>query len=166
MTKKLEEEQIGVVYHGTDRSFNNFKTGQPSSSGVNSSGIFFTDSKEIAKGYGNRIIKARLQIEDWVEFDFHGQSTVYFDGKSRSPSDLTNHIALINQDMQKYGLDPDDDELLIDELEDAGWSIDTGLDIIDSIIMKNVDDSMSMFGGDIANHYVVFDTSQIEIIKE
>lgn len=165
MTKKLNEEQTGVVYHGTDRSFNNFKTGQSSSSRVNSSGIFFTDSKEIAQGYGNRIIKARLQIEDWVEFDFRGRSTVHFNGKSRSPSDLTNHIALINQDLQKYGLDPDDDELLIDELEDAGWSDDSGLDYIDAIIMKNVDDSMNMFGGDIATHYVVFDTSQIIVVK-
>jgi hypothetical protein len=155
-----------IVYHGTDRSFQQFRSGMASSSGVASAGIFFTSSKTVAQGYGNRVIAARLNLEDWVEFDFNGRSRVFFDGSSRSPSELVNRIAEINQDLAKGYIDPDDDELLLDELEDAGWTVDSGLDYIDAVIMKDVNDSMELFGNEIATHYVVFDMSTIQTVKK
>lgn len=40
--------------------------------------IFFVDNKDIAKTYGNNIIKAKLKINNPVIFDFSGKSTYYF----------------------------------------------------------------------------------------
>jgi hypothetical protein len=161
---KLTEDIVGPVYHGTDKTFGSFEMGMPSSSGVKSSGIFFTKSKAVAQGYGDNVVTANLDIEDPVVFDFNGKSTIYFDGRSRSPSDLVNRIAEINDDLSKgYGI-PEDSDLKYD-LADANWDENYGLDYIDGVIMKNVDDSMDAFGGEVTDHYVVFSPKQIKLRK-
>ena len=162
----ITEERFGPVYHGTDKSFGKFKTGTPSSSGVKSSGIFFTKSAEVASGFGNNVISAYLNMEDYITFDFQKRSTIRFDGKSRTPSELTNRISEINDDLKKnYGLPDESESDLVFELADAGWEESFGLDYIDGIIMKNVDDSMTIFGGKITDHYIVFSSKQIKNIK-
>jgi hypothetical protein len=163
----LTENTIGPVFHGTEREFESFKTGMPSASGVQSSGFFFTKSLNVAKGYGDNVIAATLDMEDWVEFDFHGKSRVYFDGKNRSPSELVNRISEINDDLENgYGLPDEDESDIVYELEDAGWEKSFGLDIIDGIVMNNVDDSMTMFDGEITTHFVVFNAGQIKNIRK
>lgn len=163
-SNRLIENIIPSVYHGTDKKFNNFSLGMPTSSGVSSSGIFFTKSRSVAQGYGSNVITVDLYIEDGVTFDFNSKSTIHFDGKNRSPSDLVNRISEINDDLHNgYGL-PEDSDLVYD-LEDAGWDESSGLDYIDGIILKNVDDSMTAFGGDVTDHYVVFSSNQIKIRK-
>lgn len=162
-SKYITEQRIGPVYHGTDRNFGRFEVGHPTSSGVKSKGIFFTKSKEVASGYGDTVIAAHLKMEDEVTFDFKRKSKIYFDGKSRSPSELVNRISEINSDLRNgYGLPEEHESDLVFELQDAGWDTSYGLDYIDGIIMKSVDDSMTMFGGEITDHYVVFSEKQIK----
>jgi hypothetical protein len=162
----LKEDSVGPVYHGTDKTFGAFELGMPHSSGVSSSGIFFTVSKAVAQGYGNNVVTATLELEDPVIFDFTGKSTIYFDGKSRSPSDLVNRIAEINDDLAKgYGIPDVDESDLQYELADAGWEESSGLDYIDGVVMQNVDDSMDAFGGEVTSHYVVFSPKQIKVRK-
>ena len=162
----LTEDTVGPVYHGTDRDFGSFEKGMPSSSGVTSSGIFFTKSLAVAQGYGSNVIAAELTLEDPVMFDFGKKSTIHFDGKSRTPSDLVNRIAEINDDLAKgYGLPEDDESDLRYELEDANWDDMSGLDYMDGVVMKNVDDSMDAFGGEVTDHYVVFSQNQIKVRK-
>ena len=161
----LMESRIGTVYHGTDSKFNSFKMGTKSSSGVKSRGFFFTKSKEVAAGYGNIVIKANITMEDEVTFNFNRRSTIMFDGKSRTPSDLVNRIAEINDDLRAgYGLPEEHESDLVYELKDAGWD-ELGSDTIDGIVMKNVDDSMTLFGGKVTDHYVVFSPKQIRIVR-
>jgi hypothetical protein len=162
----LVESKIGPVYHGTDGKFTSFKMGTKSASGVKSRGFFFTKSKEVAAGYGNNVIKANITMEDEVTFDFNKRSTIRFDGKSRTPSDLVNRIAEINDDLKAgYGLPEEHESDLVYELRDAGWDEFSGSDVIDGIVMKNVDDSMTVFGGKVTDHYVVFSPKQIRVIK-
>lgn len=144
----------GVVYHGTNSSFDTFNDSKP---------IFFTDNPDVAKSYGDRIIKAKLTLENPIEIDFEGKSTGYFSGKWYVPSDLADRIKLIADDMNKYGRVDDD---LIDDMEiDHGWSDNYG--DLDGIVMKNIKDSYGdVFAGDIvANNYVVFNKNQIKIVK-
>lgn len=161
--KYISESRIGPVYHGTDKSFNRFDVGAPTSSGVKSKGIFFTKSPEVASGYGDNVIKAYIKMDDEVVFDFRRRSRFDFDGKSRSPSELVNRISEINDDLKRgYGLPDETESDLVFELRDAGWDELSGLDTIDGVVMKNVDDSMIAFGGKITDHYVVFSPKQIK----
>lgn len=159
----IAESRIGPVYHGTNKSFGKFELGMPASSGVRSKGIFFTKSPEVAAGYGDNVIKAYITMDDEVTFDFNRKSTIRFDGKSRTPSQLVNRIAEINDDLKKgYGLPDESESDLVFELADAGWDELSGSDTIDGIVMKNIDDSMTVFGGKVTDHYVVFSPKQIK----
>lgn len=162
----ITEQKIGPVYHGTDRKFDKFEIGHPTASGVESNGIFFTKSMEVAAGYGDTVIAANIKMEDEVTFDFRRRSRFDFDGKSRSPSELVNRIKEISDDLEKgYGLPEEHESDLIFELQDAGWDPSVNADYIDGIIMKNVDDSMTAFGGKVTDHYVVFSQKQIRRLK-
>lgn len=161
----LLEDTTDVVYHGTDRNFSTFSVGAPTSSGVTSKGIFFTQSKEVAQGYGNRVIAARLHMDYEMTFDFAGKSTVYFNGGWKSPSELVNMVAEMIADVQAgYNMDHLDPDIEY-ELYDVG--LEGGIhdmEDVDGIVMNNVDDSMTMFGGEVTTHYVVFSPNQIEVV--
>lgn len=150
-----------VVYHGTDRSFEAFDAAASSSTGVTTRAFFLTESRDVAEGYGANVIAAYAKIETPAEFDFNGRSRIYFDGAERSPSDLAAHIAEINDDLSIGAFDLDGD--LRFELEGAGWDV-MGADTIDGLILKNVDDSMDAFGGEVTTHYVAFDPTQIKSV--
>lgn len=146
-----------VVYHGTGEQFNSFKIGKNKRS--DSGAHFFTDDNNIASGYGKNIVPAYLTIKDPVTLDFEGKSTVFFDGKYRTPSDLTKRIKEINRDIEKKYRIKDD---LREELDMLGWS-PLYSDKIDGIILKNIDDNSSWSSTNkIANHYIVFEPTQIK----
>jgi hypothetical protein len=140
-----------IAYHGTDNAFDVFDDSNP---------IFFVDNPEIAKTYGDRVIKAELNIEAPVVFDFDGKSTYFFNDKWFVPSELAKYIKGISEDIKNhYQLDDD----LVDELayhEYEGLSGD-----LDGIIMKNIKDANDgVFSNhDSATNFVVFDKSQIKL---
>lgn len=142
-----------IVYHGTDSKFNVFNDNKP---------IFFVDDIDIAKTYGNYVIKAKLNIENPIELDFDGKSTYYFYDKWYLPSDLAGKLKEISDDIKnRYTLDDD----LKEYLESLDFS-DTYGDL-DGIIMRNIRDAMgSVFSSHKpADNYVVFDANRIKIIK-
>lgn len=151
-----------VVYHGTDRQFEAFNADAPSATGVTTRAFFFTESQGVADGYGDNVMPVYLKIESPVELDFGGKSRVFFDGEMRSPSELAARIAEINDDLAIGAFDLDGD--LRYELEGAGWDY-LGAETIDGLVLKNVDDSMSMFGGEITTHYVAFTPTQIKSVN-
>lgn len=151
--KYLTENTSNILYHGTDNKFSIFNDTRP---------IFFVDNINIARTYGDNIIKAKLNMDNPIELDFDGNSTYYFFDKWYLPSDLANKFKKISDDMKnKYSLD----EELVEYLEELGFSGLYG--DLDGIIMRNIRDTM----GDIfstkepANNYVVFDKNQITIVK-
>lgn len=164
----LADEFGGMrVYHGTPRQFERFKIGKPSSSGVESPAVWFSNSENVARGYGPNMIEADIDIEDGLDFDFGGGSTVFFDGKHRSPSELAKRIAEINDDLRKgYGLPEGHESDLIYDMMDAGWPEVGGPEAVSGLTLRNVDDSMSMFGGEKSTNYAVFDESLINIVKK
>lgn len=141
-----------IAYHGTDNKFNIFDDTKP---------IFFVDNYEIAKTYGDIIIKAELQIENPVVFDFGGKSTYFFMEKWYLPSELSIVIMEIYDDIKnRYIIDDDTlEELEIHEYDGLYGDLD-------GIIMKNITDAndgmFSTFKP--ATNYVVFDKKQIKII--
>lgn len=122
---------------------------------------FFVDNINIARTYGDIIIKAELTINNPVEFDFNNLSTYYFNNKWYLPSDLASYMKTISQDIKKgYSLDDD----IKEELEYNDYDMKFG--DLDGIIMRDINDSYSMFSNHHpATNYVVFDSSQINIIK-
>lgn len=147
------EYSLDILYHGTDNIFTVFNDDNP---------IFFVDDINVARTYGDIIIKATVNMDNPIELDFEGQSTFYFFDKWYLPSDLANKIKEIATDMKnRYRLDDD----LKEYLEFFGFSELSG--DLDGIIMKNISDAM---GGIFsthkpANNYVVFNKDQINILK-
>lgn len=151
----LNENQIDSidVYHGTDNKFDSFNDNKP---------IFFVDDINVARTYGNIIVKAKLAMDNPIELDFEDKSTYYFYDKWYLPSDLAVKIKNIADDIkQRYSLDED----LIEYLESLDFSDMYG--DLDGIVMKNISDAMGgMFSTHKpANNYVVFNKTQIKIIK-
>lgn len=147
------ENNSNVLYHGTDNKFTVFNDNNP---------IFFVDNIDVARTYGDYIIKAKLNINNPIELDFEGKSTYYFYDKWYLPSDLANKIKDIATDIKnRYSLDDD----LKEYLDSLDFSDMYGN--LDGIIMKNISDAMGgMFSTHKpANNYVVFDKNQINIIK-
>jgi hypothetical protein len=138
-----------VVYHGENTGAKRNDSG----------GIFFTDNKDIAKGYGDEVNHAYLKMESPAEFDFEGRSRVSFNGKEGlSPSQLTKEIESIRSDIKNnYSMS---DELR-GELKEHGFDdlVDKN---IDGIVMHNVNDSMEFLSGKTATHYVAFHPTQIK----
>lgn len=138
-----------ILYHGTNNKFSVFDDKNP---------IFFVDDINVARTYGDDIIKAKLKMENPIELDFDGKSTYHFLDKWFLPSDLANKFKEIAFDMEnQYSLD----EELKEYLESLGFSDLYGN--LDGIIMKNISDAM---GGVFsthkpANNYVVFHKEQI-----
>jgi hypothetical protein len=142
-----------ILYHGSNNKFTDFNDKEP---------IFFVDNIDIARTYGDYVIKAKLNINNPIELDFDGKSTYYFFDKWYLPSDLANEIKTIATDLKNnYLLDED----LMEYLEELGFSDLYG--DLDGIIMKNITDAM----GEIfsthkpANNYIVFNKEQINIYK-
>lgn len=149
----LNENDNSVLFHGTNSKFTNFNDTKP---------IFFVDNIDVARTYGDYIIKGNLNMNNPIELDFEGKSTYYFYDKWYLPSDLANKIKEISEDIKnRYMLDDD----LINYLEDLNFSDNYG--DLDGIIMKNISDAMGgMFSTHKpANNYVVFDKKQITIIE-
>lgn len=147
------EDNSDILYHGTDNKFTIFKDNKP---------IFFVDDINVARTYGDFIIKAKLIINNPIELDFDGKSTYYFYDKWYLPSDLANKIKEIAIDIKNsYSLDDD----LKEYLESLDFSDMYG--DLDGIIMRNISDAMGgMFSTHKeANNYVVFDKNQINIIE-
>lgn len=148
-----ENIQNNIVYHGTNNKFNIFNDNNP---------IFFVDNINVAKTYGNIIIKAKLDIQNPIELDFDGKSTYYFYDKWYLPSDLANKIKEISDDLKNQYIIDDD---LKDYLELLGFNDLYG--DLDGIIMKNISD----VGNGIftthnpATNYVVFNKKQIKLVK-
>lgn len=146
-------DDSNVLYHGTNNIFSVFNDENP---------IFFVDSFNVAKSYGDIIIKAKLDMDNPIELDFDGNSTYYFFDKWYLPSDLANKIKEIASDMKnRYVLDDD----LKEYLEYLDFSDNYG--DLDGIIMKNIRDDMNgiFSNNNPANNYVVFDKKQINIVK-
>jgi hypothetical protein len=125
--------------------------------------IFFTDNIQVAKSYGNNIVKVQLKLNNPIEVDCDGNSTCFFRGKNYLPSKLAEAVKELSDDLKKYGRLEDE---YMEELErEYDWYDSYG--DMDGIIMKNIKDSYGdVFAGDIvANNYVVFDKNQIKIIK-
>ena len=152
LNENFDSDKI-IAYHGTDNNYNVFDDNKP---------IFFVEDPEIAKTYGNKIIKAELNINNPIIFDFQGNSTVYFLNKWFIPSELANKIKEISEDIkQHYKLEDD----VVDELNYHDYDDKYG--DLDGIIMKNISDA---YDGVFSEHksttnYVVFDKNQIKIIR-
>jgi len=147
------DDNSDILYHGTDYKFNSFNDNKP---------IFFVDDIDVAKTYGDFIIKAKLIMDNPIELDFEGKSTYYFYDKWYLPSDLANKIKEIAIDIKnRYTIDED----LKEYLEYLDFNDMYG--DLDGIVMKNISDAMGgMFSTHKpANNYVVFDKNQINIIK-
>lgn len=142
-----------VLYHGTNNKFTVFNDKNP---------IFFVDNIDVAKTYGDFVVKAKLHFDNPIELDFNGNSTYYFFDKWYLPSDLANKIKDIATDIKNhYSLDDE----LIEYLEYLDYSTLYG--DLDGVVMKNISDAMGgMFSTHKpANNYVVFNKEQIKIIK-
>ena len=143
-----------IAYHGSDEKIFSFNDSNP---------IFFVDNLDVASTYGNNIIKAELKIENPVVFDFEGRSTYFFNNKWLLPSQLSEVIKSISEDIKNnYSID----EELMEELEYHEYS-QFSRDL-DGIVMKNISDAMDgVFSShESATNYVVFDKSQIKIMKK
>lgn len=155
ITDYLKEniDESVVLYHGTNNIFSVFNDEKP---------IFFVDSFNVAKSYGEIIIKAKLEMNNPIELDFDGNSTYYFFDKWYLPSDLANKIKEIASDIKNHYILDDD---LKEYLEYLGFNDLYG--DLDGIIMKNIRDDVSgvFSNNNPANNYVVFDKKQINIVK-
>lgn len=148
LRENLEDSDI-IAYHGTNHKFDIFNNEAP---------IFFVDDINVAKTYGDFVIKARLSIDNPIEVDFENNSTYYFIDKWYLPSEFAKKIKEIADDLKnQYMLDDETQE----ELDYLGFNKTSG--DIDGIIMKNISDAYDMF----SNHkpainYVIFDKNQIK----
>ncbi len=156
LIREVLSETIGgkiIAYHGTDNTFDVFDNRNP---------IFFVDNPEVAKTYGDRLIRVELTIDNPVIFDFDGKSTYFFDNKWHRPSELAEYIKSIGDDIKNHYQISDElaDELVYHEYEDVYGDLD-------GIIMKDISDAGDgVFSThEPATNYVVFDNSQIKILK-
>ena len=147
------EDNSDTLYHGTDNKFEVFNDNKP---------IFFVDDINIARTYGDYIIKAKINMDNPIELDFDGKSTYHFYDKWYLPSDLAEKIKSISDVIKnRYSLDED----LKEYLESLGFSDMYG--DLDGIIMNNISDALDgMFSTHkLVNNYVVFNKSQIRIVN-
>jgi hypothetical protein len=141
-----------VVYHGSENKFATFKAGEP---------IFFVDDINVAKTYGPNIIKAVLELDNPIVFDFEGKSTIFFYDKYYLPSELAKFLKSISDDM-KRSISIDDE--LIEEMGYQDYNPLYG--DLDGIIMKNINDTYGeIFSDSIATNYVVFSPTQIRVLS-
>ncbi len=149
-----ENQSQNIVYHGSYNKFSSFNDSKP---------IFFVDREEIAKTYGKYVIKAKITLNNPIEIDFEGKSTVYFLNKHFIPSKLAEYVKELSDDLKQYGRLDDD---VMEQLENEYQFSDQYGDL-DGIIMYNIDDvGNGMFNDSgTQTNYVVFDKSQIQIIK-
>lgn len=141
-----------IAYHGTNSKFKTFNDSSP---------IFFVDNIEVAKTYGENIIKVELELNNPIEVDFRGGSTYYFLDKWYYPSDLANKFKEISEDIKlRYVLDDE----ITNELEDLNFNSLYG--DLDGVIMKDINDSYDILSikKTTATNYVVFNKNQIKII--
>jgi len=154
-----------LVYHGTNAKIKEFKTGKNPASGVKSKGLFFTDDSKAAKTYGDNVVETSIKLDNPMEIDFDGKSTVFFDGKWRSPSNLSNRIYEINDDLSKrYALSED----LLQELDQYGWS-PLYADKIDGAVLKNLNDPGKygdFLSSSTSTGYIILDESAIKTKKQ
>ena len=146
-----------TLYHGTDQHFTVFNNSQARRRRAEVPGYFFTDSKEVAAGYGRNVIPAHVRSESPVTLDFGGRSTVFFDGKSRTPSDLVRRVKAISDEYETYNDLPED---LLSELKGIGFD-PLYSDKIDGVVLKNIKDNAQMWDDNLASHTVVFDPKNI-----
>ena len=120
--------------------------------------LYFLLTEQIARTYGNIIIKARLDINNPIELDFGGSSTYYFFDRWYLPSELADRIKGISIDISNgYLLDDD----LVEYLDDLGFSSLYGN--LDGIIMRNiVDVGVGLFSTETSNNYVIFNKEQVK----
>jgi len=153
--REVLSETLGnkiVAYHGTDNTFTSFNDSNP---------IFFVDNPEVARTYGNKVIKVELDMENPVIFDFIGNSTYFFNNKWMVPSELAEAIKSISDDIKNhYSIDED----IMDELEYHEYGQFSG--DLDGIVMKNIRDAMdgAFSTHEPATNYVVFDKGQVRIL--
>lgn len=150
-TFNSSENDIFIAYHGTNDKFDIFNDNKP---------IFFVKDEEIAKTYGNIIIKAELKIENPIILDFNDKSTYFFIDKWYLPSDLAIKIKEISDDIENHYILSD---TIKDELE--ALDFDDMYDL-DGIIMLNINDSLDGVFSDYksSTNYVVFNKKQIKLI--
>lgn len=159
--RKAEMGFEADLMHGTDATFPAFRLGDGSNTGVAAPAVFLTDNRNVARSYGGNVMDVTARIEQPLAFDFGGRSTTYFDGATRTPSDLAKRVSEIAGDVRVNALDPESD--LAYDLQDAGFDYLWNTDI-DAAEMRNVVDSAgSMFGGDVANNVAVFDPRNIRL---
>jgi len=159
--RKAEMGFDADLMHGTDAIFPAFKLGDGSNTGVSAPAVFLTDSRNVAQSYGDNVMDVSARIEQPLTFDFGGKSTAYFDGATRTPSDLAKRVSEVASDVRGNALDPESD--LAYDLQDVGFDYLWNTDI-DAAEMRNVVDSAgSMFGGDVANNVAVFDPRNIRL---
>ncbi len=159
--RKAEMGFEADLMHGTDATFPAFRLGDGSNTGVSAPAVFLTDNRNVAQSYGDNVMDVSARIEQPLTFDFGGKSTAYFDGATRTPSDLAKRVSEIAGDVRGNALDPESD--LAYDLQDVGFDYLWNTDI-DAAEMQNVVDSAgSMFGGDVANNVAVFDPRNIRL---
>lgn len=159
--RKAEMGFEADLMHGTDATFPAFRLGDGSNTGVSAPAVFLTDSRNVARSYGDNVMDVTARIEQPLAFDFGGRSTTYFDGAIRTPSDLAKRVSEIAQDVRGNALDPESD--LVYDLQDVGFDYLWNTDI-DAAEMRNVVDSAgSIFGGDVANNVAIFDPRNIRL---
>jgi hypothetical protein len=147
------EDNSQILFHGTNNKFDIFNDNKP---------IFFVDDINVARSYGDYIIKAKLNMNNPIELDFEGNSTYHFYDKWYLPSELAKKIKEISNFIKnRYSLDED----LKEYLKYLGF--DDLYGDLDGIIMNNISDAMGgMFSTyKPVNNYVVFNKNQIRIIK-
>lgn len=146
-------DNTDILYHGTYYKFNSFNDDKP---------LFFVDNIDVAKTYGDFIIKAKINMDNPIILDFDGLSTYYFYDKWYLPSDLAKKIKGIAVDIENnYSLDDD----LKEYLECLDFNDLYGN--LDGIIMKNISDAMDGIFSTYkpANNYVIFYKNQINILS-
>jgi hypothetical protein len=151
-SENMQSNEI-IAYHGTYNKFNIFNDNNP---------IFFVEDIDVARTYGNFIIKCKLIMDNPIILDFHGTSTYYFFDKWYLPSELAKMIKDVSDDIKnRYLLDDD----LKEYLESLDFSDQYG--DLDGIIMKDISDVGDGIFSDYkpATNYVVFDKNNIIIQK-
>lgn len=156
LQKILEDDYM--VYHGTNQTFNVFDLSKVGEN-TRSKGFFnFTDSKEVAKTYGDNILKCIISMDSPITIDCEGSSTIKFLGKYYTPSKFAQLIDEINKDLENHYII---EEEIIEELKLLGFS-PLYADIIDGIILKNCKDSFNLFDDLTSTNYIVFKPEQIK----
>ena len=146
-----------LMYHGTDAgeisSFN------PAKGGENLPATFLTDSRRVARTYGDNVGEYFARSDYPADFYFDGRSTTKFDDETLTPGGLVRRIKEVRDDAARYGAETETD--LAFDLQSAGVD-PMYADEIDSVKMMDVVDDFG-WGGSPANNIAVFDPSNIRL---